>query len=283
MTPTITANLFYAIEPDGGVRAYHRVNADPITGEKQRNYERGEKKRNYEREEKSVIIENVRGKEDSLTLDTAGFQFYKHTSKHTTFANDEEIRNEYYPESTEIIKKLTGANRVEIFDHKIRHRRPGEGESDELSQPAADAHVDQTTAAAIAQVHKHLPAEASKLLERRCQIINLWRPIDNPAVDWPFSSSSFKSRDGHPNVLMRAMVNTGTTSETLAVKYNENHKWKYLHGMTPEEFVLIKCFDSIQDGSVAIYTPHSAFDDPTTPEGTPYRKSIELRALVFYD
>jgi len=42
-------------------------------------------------------------------------------------------------------------------------------------------------------------------------------------------------------------------------------------------------FDSIQDGSVAICTPHTGFSDPTTPEGTPLRQSIELRALVFYD
>jgi len=69
----------------------------------------------------------------------------------------------------------------------------------------------------------------------------------------------------------------------MGVKYNQDHKWKYLHGMTPEEIVLIKCFDSIQDGSVAICTPHTGFSDPSTPEGTPLRQSIELRALVFYD
>ena len=42
-------------------------------------------------------------------------------------------------------------------------------------------------------------------------------------------------------------------------------------------------FDSIQDGSVAICTPHTGFKDPRTPEGAPLRQSIELRALVFYD
>ena len=42
-------------------------------------------------------------------------------------------------------------------------------------------------------------------------------------------------------------------------------------------------FDSIQDGSVAVFTPHSGFEDPNTPTGTPPRESIELRALVFYD
>ena len=42
-------------------------------------------------------------------------------------------------------------------------------------------------------------------------------------------------------------------------------------------------FDSKQDGSVALFTPHTGFSDPSTPEGTPFRQSIELRALVFYD
>ena len=103
-----TANLFYALEPEDGVRANQYVDVHPPTGERARN---------FELEAKSVVIENVRGKEDSLSLDTTGFQFYKHTSKLTTFDNDEEIRRVYFPESIELIKKLTGANRVEIFDH----------------------------------------------------------------------------------------------------------------------------------------------------------------------
>jgi hypothetical protein len=41
--------------------------------------------------------------------------------------------------------------------------------------------------------------------------------------------------------------------------------------------------DSIQDGSVAVFTPHCAFQDPTAAEDAPMRQSIELRALVFYD
>jgi hypothetical protein len=98
---SITTNLFYFTEPVDGTQAYAE----------------DETRNNYGREEKSVVIENVRGKEDSVSLDTTGFQFYEHTSKHTTFANDEEIRREYYPESMELIKKLTGASRVELFDH----------------------------------------------------------------------------------------------------------------------------------------------------------------------
>ena len=111
MTATLvstTANLVYPIQPEDGVRAYQRVFIDPASGDKERN---------FEIQEKSVVIENIRGKEDSVSLDTTGFQFYKHTSKHTTFDNEEKIRSEYYPESVELIKKLTGASRVKLFDH----------------------------------------------------------------------------------------------------------------------------------------------------------------------
>ena len=48
---------------------------------------------------------------------------------------------------------------------------------------------------------------------------------------------------------------------------------------------LLCSFDSelAKDPSIAALTPHTAFDDPTKPEGSPLRESIELRLLVFYD
>ncbi|KDQ53904.1 hypothetical protein JAAARDRAFT_197012 [Jaapia argillacea MUCL 33604] len=51
--------------------------------------------------------------------------------------------------------------------------------------------------------------------------------------------------------------------------------------MTPDEFVLIKCFDSKE--GVAAFVPHTGFEDPSTPPDAPLRESIELRTLVFYD
>ena len=103
---TTTASLVYAIKPEDGGRAYARV--DPITGKPEKN---------WECEHRNVVVENLRGKEDSVTLDTAGFQYFKHTSKHTSFATGEEIHQEYYPESIELIKSLTGASRVVVFSH----------------------------------------------------------------------------------------------------------------------------------------------------------------------
>jgi hypothetical protein len=42
-------------------------------------------------------------------------------------------------------------------------------------------------------------------------------------------------------------------------------------------------FDLVQDGSVAVLTPHTDSEDPSMPKDAPLGKSIELRALVFYD
>ena len=105
---TTTANVLYDTKPEVGVRAYQYINVDPVTGKRERN---------YGTEYKDIVVENLRGKEDSVTLDTAGFQYFKHTSKHTSFSNDEEIYQEYYPESIDLIKSLTGASRVVLFDH----------------------------------------------------------------------------------------------------------------------------------------------------------------------
>jgi len=76
-------------------------------------------KYNYTYEQKSITVENLRGKEDSVSLDTTGFQFFNAPSTTTpeTFDDEEEIKKVYYPESIEFIKKLTGASRVVIFDH----------------------------------------------------------------------------------------------------------------------------------------------------------------------
>lgn len=270
------AKLNYSIPPADGSRAFTQVPPDPVTGEWQRNW----------REDPHIVeIEDIRGKEDKYSLDAAGFQYFRYPAKHTKFTDDEEIKEEYYPESIELIKKLTGASRVVIFDHTLRRRRPGASGADSKNrQPAAYIHADQTMAASIARVHKHLPAsDVPALLRCRFQIINLWRPISHPAVDWPLAVCDFRSLDTKTDLVPHTLKFPDRDGEVYGVKYNPGHKWMYKSAMDPEDLVLLKCSDSIQDGSVATLVPHTGFEDPKTPKDAPFRESIELRALVFYE
>jgi len=100
--------LNYAVPPEDGSKAYLNINADPSTGKRASN---------YATESRPSSIENVRGKQDSVSLDTAGFQFYQAPATHKSFSNDDEIEQEYIPESIELLKRLTGASKVVIFDH----------------------------------------------------------------------------------------------------------------------------------------------------------------------
>ncbi|KAF8333797.1 hypothetical protein F5887DRAFT_992612 [Amanita rubescens] len=277
MADLVTTTVYYGVPPTDGTRAYQTINASDVTGQRDKN---------YGRQSHEMQVENIRGKEDTVSLDTAGFQFYTIPSKYKgQFSDDEEVNREYYPDTEELLKKVTGASKIVLFDHTIRRNAPGIiDNSPDKRQPVMQAHVDQTLAASIARVHRHLPPdEAPELLKRRFQIINVWRPIGAPALELPLALCDFRSVDPKNDVFPVALVYPDREGETLSVKHSPNHKWKYVRGMTPNEVVLIKCFDSVQDGSVAIFTPHTAFQDPATPEDAPRRQSIEVRALVFYD
>ncbi|KAJ7621078.1 hypothetical protein FB45DRAFT_980681 [Roridomyces roridus] len=250
-----TSTLQFYVPPKDGSRAFQSINATSS----------GIRDRNFTLEPHEVEIQNLRGNESAATLDTAGFQLFKHPAKHTAFANDAEIQAEYYPESIDLIKKLTGASRV-----PIRRRRPGEiDDAPDRRQPVPQTHVDQTPKSAVERVHRHLPAdEAPELVKHRFQIINLWRPISHPAHDFPLGLCDFRSVVTSKAVLPVALVYPDREGETYGVRYTPGQKWTYFSGVTPEELILIKC--------VALYTPHTAFSDPQTPEGSPLRESIEL-------
>lgn len=275
-TNTVTSTLYYFQPPLDDSKPWVEVDIDPKTGNRPSN---------FSQEERQFDIENVRGRENEYDLDTAGFRFHEHTSSFKNFENEEAIKKDYYKESVDLIKEVTGANRVVIFDHTIRRNRPGVLDvSEETRAPVPRVHVDQTPESATKRVHMHTPESiAESLLKHRFQIINLWRPINHPATDYPLAVCDFRSIDWDKDLIPTTLKFSHRIGETFSVRYNPQHKWKYQRSMRPDEALFIKCFDSKMDGNTAILTPHTAFIDPTTPKDAPLRESIELRALVFYD
>ncbi|KAH8822924.1 hypothetical protein DL96DRAFT_1619868 [Flagelloscypha sp. PMI_526] len=270
-THSVQSDILFIDPPEGEERLWININSDAT----------GKRARNWEQATHNVSIEDWRGNKD-IALDTTGFQVV--SDKPTQFIKNGEVDvDNYYKESIELIKEATGASRVELFDHTIRRRRPNILEdTPDKRQPVYNAHVDQTPFSATQRVHRHLPvADVPSLLSKRFQIINLWRPISNPAWDRPLALCDFRSVNPDRDVVPVQLLYPDREGQTYSVRYNPNQRWGYFRGITPDEFVLIKCFDSKRD--VALFTPHTAFIDPSTPKDAPLRESIELRALVFYD
>ena len=70
--------------------------------------------------------------------------------------------------------------------------------------------------------------------------------------------------------------------QTYRLKYSPRHRWFYFPRMRRDEAIVFKVYDSLNDGR-ARFTPHTSFDDPTSPADAPPRQSIEVRTFAFFD
>ncbi|KAK4144249.1 uncharacterized protein C8A04DRAFT_11585 [Dichotomopilus funicola] len=227
-----------------------------------------------------VDVTDIGGNEDKYTLDSHGFQVVRHASEEKDFLDEEQIKSRYYAETTQLLKDVTGATRVLIFDHTIRRVQKAETPEAALRGPVRQVHIDQSYAASEDRVRYHLPDEAEELLKKRFQIINVWRPIKTILKD-PLAIADAHSVDDS-DLVGAALIYPQRKGETYAVKPNPNHRWYFKYAQRPDEVTLIKCYDSVVSPDVARRVPHSAFTDPAE-EDKESRESIEVRTLVFYD
>ncbi|KAL8364780.1 hypothetical protein RB595_003856 [Gaeumannomyces hyphopodioides] len=238
-----------------------------------------------------VLIRDVRGAEGRHTLDGSGFQFHRHVATEKEFVDEEKIRAGYYAETEQLLKDVTGASRVFIFDHTVRRSAPaadatttatptnGKAIPAMLRGPVQRVHIDQSYSASLSRVPHHLPADAPALLRGRVQIINVWRPIRRVDRDPLAVAEAASVREG--DLVPTALIYPGRNGETLQVRFDGGQRWFYKSAMGPDEVLLIKCFDSKEDGR-ARRVPHTAFVDPDAPADAPARESLEVRALVFH-
>jgi len=216
-------------------------------------------------------------------------------------SSDAEIEKVYYPEVEALIKKYTGASRVVFFDHTVRRTKAVLSEVTDPAnrQPVLRAHVDQTPASAHKRVTRHVqPPQPFK----RFQLINVWRPLVNTVYDYPLAVCDFNTVDVVEDLIPTTLVYPPPTpnGETYSVKHNPNQVWWYWGEMTPDDVLLLKCYDSAsraltkvkESGAdvpeaelrdVAGLTPHTAFFNAEGAKKGIKRQSIEVRALVFYD
>ena len=229
-----------------------------------------------------VAIRDLRPIADEASLDSRGFALVQHNSAVRDFYDEEEVRRVYYAEVERVLKQVTGADRVHVFDHVVRRHVPNADNlaADAPRQPAWRVHIDHTVRSGPQRVRDLLPDDAEELLKGRVQVINLWRPIRGPLQDAPLAVCDATSIS--PDDLVPAdLVYEQRVGETYAVKYNPAHRWFYVPKMQPGEALLLKCTDSATSVP-ARHVPHTAFIDPTASADAPPRESIEVRTLVFH-
>lgn len=229
---------------------------------------------------RKVRIEDARHAAPPPSLDVHGFTLLHAPTQVVDFRDEATLRDSYYAEAEQILKRATGAAKVVIFDHTLRWDEAGHQEQG-TREPVRRVHNDQTFVSGPRRVRDHLPAaEAEQRLTRRHAIVNLWRPIGRPVATAPLALCDARSIE--PGDLIASdLVYPDKVGETYAFLPSPRHRWFYFSEVRPDEVILLKIFDSRTDG--ARLTAHTAFDLPHAHADAPRRRSIELRTLLFWE
>ncbi|HEV8030045.1 MAG TPA: CmcJ/NvfI family oxidoreductase [Stellaceae bacterium] len=235
--------------------------------------------RNTREETHQVNILDARAVQGRLSLEREGFVLVRHPTAATDLYDEAQIASIYYSECERLIREATGATRVLAFDHIVRNAaRMAKGST--IKGYAGRVHNDYTAWSAPQRVRDLMGDEAEELLKHRYAEINLWRPIRGPLLRSPLALCDAQTL-AEENLVASDLRYPDRTGEIYAVTFNPGQRWYYFPKMTADEVVLIRCFDSAQQGA-ARFSAHGAFDDPQTPADAPPRESIEVRTLVFF-
>jgi hypothetical protein len=215
-----------------------------------------------------------------LSLDGCGFVLVGHATAVKDFFDEEEVKAVYYPEVELLIREVSGASRVVMFDHTLRSGEEAEREARLIREPVLSAHNDYTEWSGPQRVRDLLPDEAETLLAQRFAIIQVWRAINGPIRSNPLAVADARSV-APDDLIVAERRYPGRIGQTYRLRHNPAHRWFYFPEMRREEALVFKVYDSARDGR-ARFTPHTSFDDPRTPPGAPPRQSIEARALAFF-
>ena len=123
-------------------------------------------------------------------------------------------------------------------------------------------------------------AEADAKMSRRLVSINLAKPMETVG-QFPFVLCAWPSFADQPYI-NNYRIYDDRVGETTRFTYRPGHEWYWFPRQVPTEVSMLKCYDSVTDGSVSRYSFHSACIDPTAPADAPCRKNVVVRSYVFF-
>ncbi len=253
----------------------------------------------------AVTIRDGRAISGEFNLDTHGFVLAEHKSAVSDFFDSEEVDAVYPAEVTDIVRQLTGADRVAQRGWMVRtsgdlekrqRKTVGYTHSSGVQPPASEAHVDympERAGAMAERIYKESFPDAGPY--SRFIASSLWRVFSPPPQDWPLALCDGRSvgRDeGTPNALiivdeipdretmLKDMWEEKTVVTAAIFPYNREHRWWYFSNMNRDEVLLLKFHDS--DDTKIMRVPHTAFHDTSFTDAKP-RESIEVRTFAYFD
>ena len=232
-----------------------------------------------------MVVHDGWHRAESFSLDKEGFSLHPFHTGYSEWEEDSHVREQFYPEVVEFIKKTQGAKRVLVFDHTIRSNTNAAKsltQETNTSQraPVMIVHCDYTAESGPVRGQQRMGTEAEDLLSRRVAFFNVWKPIRQNVEERPLAMCDVTSSPSEDFFKLHLRYRD-RNGENYVMRHSSQHKWWYFPHMTPEQVILLKTFDSATDGR-ARFVGHSAFEDPNTKPNAPFRESVEIRTIAFF-
>jgi hypothetical protein len=236
-------------------------------------------------------------------MDRLGVSLAHCESKCRNFYDAAEVERVFYPEIEKLLLDFfPGATDALVYNHDVfdKDYKGDRTEDQDAKNPGVNAryaslvHNDLNDNSGRVRCRELLTqnlrnfgraqrcteAEADAKMSRRFVSINLAKPMET-VQQFPFVLCAWPSFADQPYIT-NYRIYDDRVGETTRFTYRPDHEWYWFPRQTPTEVSMLKCYDSVTDGSVSRWSFHTACIDPTVPEDAPCRKNVVVRSYVFF-
>ena len=236
-------------------------------------------------------------------MDRLGVSLAHIESACSNFYDSAEVERVFYPEIEELLLEFfPGATDALVYNHDVfdKDYEGDRTEDQDKKNPGVNAgyanlvHNDLNDNSGRVRCRELLTrnlrnfgreqhyteAEADRKMSRRFMSINLAKPMET-VEQYPFVLCACPSFADQPYIT-NYRIYDDRVGETTRFTYRPEHAWYWFPRQTPTEVSMLKCYDSVTDGSVSRWSFHTACVDPTAPVDARCRKNVVVRSFVFF-
>lgn len=236
-------------------------------------------------------------------MDRLGVSLGYCESKCENFYDAAEVERVFYPEMEKLLLEFfPGATDALVYNHDVfdKDYQGDRTENQEKKIPGVNAnyayivHNDLNDNSGrvrcrelltknlrnFGREQSYTEEQADVKMSRRFMSINLAKPMETVRQN-PFVLCAWPSFADQPYIT-NYRVYDDRVGETTRFTFRPDHEWYWFPNQEPTEVSMLKCYDSVTDGSVSRWSFHTACIDPTASENAPCRKNVVVRSFVFF-
>ncbi len=236
-------------------------------------------------------------------MDRLGVSLAHLESECTNFYDSEEVERIFYPEIEKLLLEFfPGATDALVYNHDVFNKdyQGDRTEDQDAKNPGVNTgyanlvHNDLNDNSGrvrcrelltknlrnFGRTQHYTEAEADAKMSRRFMSINLAKPMET-VEQFPFVLCAWPSFADQPYINSYRIYDD-RVGETTRFTYRPDHEWYWFPQQKPNEVSMLKCYDSVTDGSVSRWSFHTGCVDPTAPADARCRKNVVVRSYVFF-